>query len=354
MRTKNFLGIVYVCAIMGAALLIDCSGKKEEAIDDESYMAMVCSAAEVVRRDIEPSFPTPKAFSSVVEKASEELKMSITQSMGPEEVAGLFIKQIYETWGIGFDSNRTNLYGLFPHTILQRKSGSCLGVSLLFLILAEQTGVPFHGVIIPTHFFVRFDNDTARFNLEPNRRGYCYTDKRYREKYGVAGRPWYTMKNLTREEVAAALSYNLGNICRIRGLHEKAVVFYAEALEGLKEFPEALGNAGISYAYLGRINDAVTALRRAKLSDPGLENISKNLGTMLLRAGRYKDAVQELSEAVGSRPGDPDLHYSLGVGYYYIEDYERALKELSCAITLRPGYSDARALVRDIKKEISD
>ncbi|MBD3322252.1 MAG: tetratricopeptide repeat protein [Chitinivibrionales bacterium] len=331
--------------------LLLCCTHTTDTNTEFSYMTLVSDAIQIARKDIDSTIPGLEDFPVRIEKAAADIKRNFDTATTPEQTAGFFIDRIYLKWGIGFDSNRTDIRSLLPHTILRKKKGSCLGVSLLFLILAEQLDIPLHGVIIPTHFFVRYDNGTTRFNLEPNRKGYVYTDTRYQEKYGLADRPWYDMRNLSGEEVAGAVFFNLANICRLRGNHERAISLYRQSTDRLPGFPEAWGNMGICYAYINRYRDAVDALQQAKEHGPGLENISKNLGMLLLESGKYDEAVEELSEAVQKSPGDPDLHYSIGLGYYYRKDYSKAIRALRRAIKLKPGFREAVELINKINNK---
>ncbi len=50
--------------------------------------------------------------------------------------------------------------------VLERREGNCLGLSILYLALARRLGAPFWGVACPEHYFVRFEDEKMRFNVE--------------------------------------------------------------------------------------------------------------------------------------------------------------------------------------------
>jgi len=58
---------------------------------------------------------------------------------------------------LGFESipEANDPNDLFLHTVLDKKRGYCLSLSILYLSLAERLGLPMYGVVVPGHFFVR-------------------------------------------------------------------------------------------------------------------------------------------------------------------------------------------------------
>ena len=60
---------------------------------------------------------------------------------------------------------------LFLHTVIDNKQGYCLSLSILYLSISERLGLPVNGVVVPGHFFVRYEKDGIRFNIETT--NYC-------------------------------------------------------------------------------------------------------------------------------------------------------------------------------------
>ena len=68
----------------------------------------------------------------------------------------------------------TNPDDLFLHSVMDNKRGYCLSLSILYLAIGERLGMPLYGVVVPGHFFVRYDDGNIRFNIEATSRAYCW------------------------------------------------------------------------------------------------------------------------------------------------------------------------------------
>jgi len=250
---------------------------------------------------------------------------------------------VYRDLGMTFDANQDDVRGMFPQTAVSRRTGSCLGVSLLFLTLAERLRLPVYGVHIPGHFFVRFDNGAFRVNIEPNKGGFPRTDAYYRERYSVTDSSGYDMRNLGKPEVLAVLWYNAGNALRSAGRIGDAVAAYRRSVAGWSRLAEAWGNLGIALDALGQGDSAIACLVAAQKVNPRLAGLSRNLGTLLLTAGRAQDAAAEFRRGLERAPDDADLRYGLGISLLSMGDTLGAVAGLCGALALRPGWKDAEA-----------
>ena len=89
---------------------------------------------------------------------------------------------LYDDLGFTTVPNADNPEDLFLHTVLDQRRGYCLSLSILYLSLAERLGLPIYGVVVPGHFFVRYDDGKVRFNIEATNRGRSLPDEYYIEK----------------------------------------------------------------------------------------------------------------------------------------------------------------------------
>ena len=46
----------------------------------------------------------------------------------------------------------TDPYDLFLHSVMDRRQGYCLSLSVLYLSIGERLGLPLYGVVVPGHF----------------------------------------------------------------------------------------------------------------------------------------------------------------------------------------------------------
>ena len=73
-----------------------------------------------------------------------------------------------------FDGERDNYYDAqnsYLNRVLERRRGIPISLSALYLILAERLEIPFHGVGMPGHFIVKYQDDEQPIFLDPFERG---------------------------------------------------------------------------------------------------------------------------------------------------------------------------------------
>jgi len=198
---------------------------------------------------------------------------------------------------------------LFLHTVLDERRGYCLSLSILYLSIAERLDLPIYGVVVPGHFFVRFDDGYTRFNIETTSNGGVAPDEHYRNKFKVPednGDGIY-LKNLSKIQTLGCLFNNLGN----------------------------------SYSDIGNIDSAMLALARAVEINPTLSESRSNLGNIYLKKGRIADAIREYEVALQINPNDAKTHNNLGNAYTQREWLNYAVTEYKESIRLDPNFTDA-------------
>jgi tetratricopeptide (TPR) repeat protein len=198
---------------------------------------------------------------------------------------------------------------LFLHSVMDRRQGYCLSLSILYLSLAERLGLDLYGVVVPGHFFVRYDKGHVRFNIETTSNGANPPDDHYLAKFNVpANSPdSIYMKNLTKRQTLGCFFNNLGNV----------------------------------YSETGDSDTAQVALERAVGINPGLSESRANLGNIYLQKGRTRDAVQQYRAALQLNPGDPKTYNNLGNAYMALEERNAAASAYRQAIELDPNFVDA-------------
>ena len=103
----------------------------------------------------------------------------------------------------------------------------------------------------------------------------------------------------------------------------------------------ALNRLATRYLQSGRVEDAVTQLRRALQLAPRDAAARSNLGTALQARGDTAAAIRELEAAVRLKPSDDGVHFNLGNGYYAAGRSADAVRELTRAVALNGENADA-------------
>ncbi len=198
---------------------------------------------------------------------------------------------------------------LFLHSVMDRREGYCLSLSILYLAIGERLGLDLYGVVVPGHFFVRYEKGRIRFNIETTSRGASPPDTHYLKMFHVPedGGDSAYMKNLTKRQTIGCFFNNLGTV----------------------------------YLEIGDTDTALVALERAVAINPTLSESRTNLGNIYLQRGRLNEAVQQYRAALQLNPRDPKTHYNLGSAYMVLNEWNPAASSFRQAIQFDPNFVDA-------------
>lgn len=108
-------------------------------------------------------------------------------------------------------------------------------------------------------------------------------------------------------------------------------------------------NLGLSYAGLGRNEEAIVAYQQAMAwqAETPLKNPAPhiNLANLLIDQNRLSEAVSHLLQAVEIAPRDSRAHELLGKAYARLEQFPKAQTELEKAIELSPQRSNLHCML---------
>jgi hypothetical protein len=105
--------------------------------------------------------------------------------------------------------------------------------------------LPLNVILLPGHVFLRYGKSSGleefgfarkTVNLEPNRRGYSYTDEEYREKYKNGHWTGLEFKPLKSREFVGLAAFDLGNLY-LEADPRRALAWYRMAEEFFPEYP---------------------------------------------------------------------------------------------------------------------
>ncbi|MBR5412340.1 MAG: hypothetical protein IK114_04780 [Fibrobacter sp.] len=138
---------------------------------------------------------------------------------------------------------------ILPLRVLETRKSGCMGLSWLAMMVAESRQVPLSVIMLPGHVFLRYGEGSSAVNLEPNRKGYAYTDEEYREKYKKG--PWTGLefKPLTPTQFVGLAAFNMGNLYLDNDLR-RALTWYRMAEEFFSEYPGIKANQEIAKSRL--------------------------------------------------------------------------------------------------------
>jgi tetratricopeptide (TPR) repeat protein len=264
------------------------------------------------------------------------------------EKVGFITQMVFKKWGIAFSDERNDIENISPCGVLKNRKGSCLGISLVMLLIGEKLDLPLYGVAVPGHFFVHYENHTLKANIETMKQGAIMTDNWYCERF-IKDKNKCTLICLNSNEIVSLIHYNMGNICLERGLLSKAIKNYRLTLMDFPAFSEGRGNLAIALERSGKINKALTEM--LVLKDSGLKKINQNIASLYLKKKDYLNAKASFALAVTDAVNDPEPIYWLAVTEYNLGNLKNAKSLLNTALSLEPAYEDVFHLQEKIQRE---
>jgi tetratricopeptide (TPR) repeat protein len=227
---------------------------------------------------------------------------------------------------------------LFLHSVMDRKRGYCLSLSILYLSLGERLGLPLYGVVVPGHFFVRYDDGRVRFNIETTSKGASASNEHYINKFKMPEdtRDSIYMINLNKIQTLGCFFNNLGNSYSDIGNTESALLALERAVEINPSLAESHTNLGNIYLKKGRIKDAIYEYRAALQIKPDDAKTHNNLGNAYTRRGWLNDAIAQYAQSLRLDPNFIDAYKSLAYAYCKKEMFGRAITQLRQAMVLKP------------------
>jgi tetratricopeptide (TPR) repeat protein len=355
--------------------------------DDEVDLG---TAALILSRD----WGTPKTshvYRRKIDDMAEEILKRLKDEHIPTDYRAIPIINSYLFDELGFTAvdNADDPDDLFLHVVLERKRGYCLSLSVLYLAIAERVGLPVYGVVVPGHFFVRYDDGSRRYNIETTSNGAMAPDEHYIERFKPPKQlKSLYMKNLTKKqtlgcffnnlgncylavgetekafdiltnavEINPLLSeahMNLGNIYLQKQMPHKAIAKYEEALSILGRDATAFGNLGTAYLQLDEYQKAESYYNTALSIDPENVNTGRNLARALFMQDKNEAAVAQLQDVLRARPDDLESRVLLGQIRQKQGDLDEAIRQFEQVIRYDASNAPARQALGYLFLEIKE
>jgi len=115
---------------------------------------------------------------------------------------------------------------------------------------------------------------------------------------------------------------------------------YQRAIELNPNFATARHWHGFYLGMLGRVDEALTEMRRAQELNPLSLIIRTHLGLMLYRGRRYDEAIEQLRQTLEMEADFAAAHYFLAWAYEQKGMYEETITHLQKALAVSPGSPD--------------
>ncbi|MBE0604082.1 MAG: tetratricopeptide repeat protein [Deltaproteobacteria bacterium] len=268
-----------------------------------------------------------------LDRLADRLRPAVAAAKGGPGVVDAFRVVLLEEEGFRYDAVAGNPENFLAGGVISRKRGNCLGLSLLWLSLAERLGVPFRGAYVPGHCFVRYEGKGARVNVEFSDGGAPWEDELYLRKFRLRGHGPY-LRSLSAAEMLGVFLKSVGAAYAGKGRHGEALTIYAEAERMYPGLPDAHYNAGVSLQRLGRTDEAIAKYRKALSLDPYMAPARGNLASTYASCGNYDEGISEFLKAVELDPSSAKAREGLTRALFARGDYLEAAMEAERAEAL--------------------
>jgi Flp pilus assembly protein TadD len=277
-----------------------------------------------------------------ISRLADRIRPALGDATNGEEVVAAFHRVILAEERFAYDPVAGDPDNFLPASVLSRKRGNCLGLSMLYLAVAERLSVPFRGVCVPSHCFIRYEGADGARNVEFASGGEGWRDDRYRQEFRIGdGRPY--LRSLAGTEMLGVFLKSLGAAYSRVGREEDALRLYGDALTLFPGLPEAHFNAGVSLQRLGKFGEAAARYRLALSLDPDLAPARDNLGIVLAVQGNFREAIAEGRRAVELEPRNAAMRGNLASTYVASGDFEAGIREFRKVVEFSPENPRARA-----------
>ena len=292
----------------------------------------------------------------------DEMALEIREMLGRRKLGADFRaipvmnEYLFGKFGFKSISEANDPNSLFLHTVIDKKEGYCLSLSVLYLSIGERLGLPLYGIVVPGHFFVRYDDGRVRFNIETTSKGGNAPDEHYIKKFKVPrlnGRSIY-LKNLSKIQTLGCFFNNLGNSYSDVGDIESALLAFERAVEINPALSESRANLGNIYLKKNQVAQAVSEYLAALDINPNDAKTHNNLGNAYTQRGSLGYAVSEYRQSIRLDPNFVDAYKNLALVYSKQERYGWAIAELKKAITLGLQDTGCYSQLGDIYTQMED
>jgi tetratricopeptide (TPR) repeat protein len=234
-------------------------------------------------------------------------------------------------------------YDLFLHSVMERKRGYCLSLSILYLAIGERLGLPLHGVVVPGHFFVRYDDGYVRFNIETTAKGSSASDDYYIQKFNVPKNNTIYMTNLNKRQTLGCFFNNLGNVYGNINNVDQAIASLQWAVYINPSLAESRINLGNNYLLKNRTDDAITEYQAAVKINPDNAKAHNNLANAYQKREWFNDAINEYTAAIRLDPNIAETYLGMGVCYNKLNQPGSEIDAYLKALAINPNMFEALA-----------
>lgn len=286
-----------------------------------------------------------KSYEATIDLMALQILTKISFDAPPSQKIRAINRFIFEDMGFRFPPHSSyakdvDLYTFLP-SVLDSRRGVCLGVSILYICLAQRLNLDLQMVTPPGHIFVCWRQDDQVINIETTARGIHLPDEKY---LGVDTR---SLQQRNIKEVVGLAHFNQASVYWERNLHEKALASYTKALPYLPEDKLLIKLMGLNTLLKGDIDRGKELLQQvvnhipedAVSKDTIAEDfLNGNVGVdgieaIFMHVDEKRESIltkrKAIEAAIEKYPKCREAHFSLAGSWLQLHRTAEALEALS-------------------------
>ncbi|MBT3879715.1 MAG: tetratricopeptide repeat protein [Candidatus Scalindua sp.] len=273
------------------------------------------------------------------------IKVRIADGDGPKWIINIINKFLFDELGFIYVPTG-NLEDLYLNKVIDRRKGNCVGLSILYLSIAERLGLPLFGVNVPEHIFVRYDDGKQKINIETGHKGMSLPNTFY-VKHSVEQFDEESvthgcyLQNLDNKEVISNILLNRSKIRREDGDHRGALGDCKKSILLNPKNPAAYCNRGVVYEKMGLIAEAIKDYSMAISLNSKYASAYYNRGSLLGVVGKYGKAIEDFNVAITVNPKFTLFYLNRAIAFKKIGKVDKAIQDYNAIIEIDPDYAQA-------------
>lgn len=190
-----------------------------------------------------------RSYEAAIDLMALQILARLKPNSTPEEKIRVINNLIFEELDFRFPPHSIyakdiDLYTFLP-SVLDSRRGVCLGVSILYMGIAQRIGLELEMITPPGHIFVRYRKGDKIINIETTARGINLPSEVY---LGINTRK---LKQRDEKQVIGMAHFNQASVYWLNGDHQKALEIYHIAKKYLQEDPLLLELMAFNYLFIG-------------------------------------------------------------------------------------------------------
>ena len=208
------------------------------------------------------AFKKIKSYEALIDLMALQILTTTPLNAPPESKIAAMNQLIFEDMGFRFPPHSLyakdiDVYTFLP-SVLDSRRGVCLGVSILYISLAQRLELPLEMITPPGHIFVCYRDEGRIINIETTARGIHLDSDEY---LGIDTR---SLQQRNVKEVIGLAHYNQASVYWKQDDHIKALESYCKAEKYLPDDLLLRELMAYNYLIIGNKEEGIRLLRRVK------------------------------------------------------------------------------------------